>query len=195
MTSLRCGPPWFLGGVADELAAGLAAIEAALRLEGAPHGVDEWDERPLQLALADALRRHVHVAVEVPYPSTIGRQRRHQRRCDLVLSAHDAPPEDALWLELKVARQHDPRYADQWRRQLIADLRKLSAEPGIRAAGIVLIAFTVDEDALARHLDGFESVMVRRGVHAGFRQVRTLPVQDRIGHKVGAIAAWPTIQT
>lgn len=189
------GPPWFLGGVADELAAALAAIEAALRLEAAPHGVDEWDERRLQLALAEVLRAHV----EVPYPSTVARPRREQQRCDLVLGAAGAP-EDALWLELKVARQRraggerDPRYGEQWRRHLVADLRKLAAEPRIRAAAILLIAFTDDEDVLARDLDRFESLMVRRGVIAGFRQVRTVAVQDRIGHRVGAIAAWPTVQ-
>jgi hypothetical protein len=192
------GPPWFLGGVADALAAALVALDAALRLEDAPHGVDEWDERRLQLALADALRGRVVVGVEVPYPSTIDAPRRRQRRCDLVISP-DAP-EEALWLELKVARQwraggaREPRYADQWRRHLIADLRKLAVEPQIRAAAIVLIVFTDDEDVLARDLDRFESVMIRAGVVAGFRQVRTVPVQDRIGHRFGAIAAWPTIQ-
>jgi hypothetical protein len=134
----------------------------------------------------------------------IVRDRRRGRRCDLVLAAPDVSsetePERALWLELKLARQRrtggdrDPRYAEQWRRQLIADLRKLAAEPRIHAAAIVLIAFTEDEAALARDLDGFESVMIQRGVVAGFRQVRTLPVVDRIGHTLGAIAAWPTIQ-
>lgn len=193
MTSaVRCGPPWFLGGIADALAEALGAIEGALRLEAASHGVDEWDERRLQLALGEELRRHVDVAVEVPYPSTIGRMRRHQKRCDLVVGS--GVPEDALWLELKVAKQRDPRYADQWRRQLIADLKKLAAEPRIRAAAIVLVVFTEDEQALARDLDGFESVMVRRGVTAGFRQVRTVAVQDRVGHRIGAIAAWPTVQ-
>lgn len=45
-----------------------------------------------------------------------------------------------------------------------------------------------------RDLDGFESVMIQRGVVAGFRRVRTVAVVDRIGHRVDAIAAWPTIQ-
>ncbi len=191
-------PPWFLGGLADELAEGLAAIEDALRVEAAPHGVDEWDERALQHALAAALRRRYAVALEAPYPSTIGGKRSKERRCDLVVSAPDRPlPEDALWLELKVARQRHPsgardaRYAQQWRRHLIADLRKLAAEPRIRAAAIVLVAFTEDEATLARDLDQFESVMVRADVVAGFRQVRAVPVIDRIGHRVGAVAMWP----
>jgi hypothetical protein len=198
------GPPWYLTGVVDELGAALAALEQAHRDEAAPHGIDEWDERPLQLALADALRGTFAVTLEAPYPSLVVRDRRRGRRCDLVLAAPDtspeAEPERALWLELKLARQRraggdrDPRYAEQWRRQLVADLRKLAAEPRIHAGAIVLVAFTEDEAALERDLEGFESVMVQRGVVAGFRQVRTVPVVDRIGHRVGAIAAWPTVQ-
>lgn len=194
------GPPWFLGGIADALATALAGLDGALRLESAPHGIDEWDERRLQLALAAALSGRAAVEVEVPYPSTVGRPRRRQQRCDLVISRPPLQAEQALWLELKVARQRraggtpEPRYAEQWRRHLIADLRKLAAEPRIYAAAIVLIVFTDDEHVLARDLERFESLMVRRGVIAGFRQVRTVPVQDRIGHRVGAIAAWPTIQ-
>jgi hypothetical protein len=207
------GPPWYVGGVADELAAALAAHEAALRLEQAPHGLDTWDERRLQHALAAALVPAFTVTLEAHYPSTDGRKRTHRPRCDLVVSRPGiplhrgeslplplCPPEQALWLELKVARQRRPggapdaRYAEQWRRHLIADLRKLSAEPRIHAAAIVLVAFVEDEPTLERDLDGFESIMARHDAIAGFRQVRTTPIVDRIGNRLAAVAVWPTVQ-
>src|SRR5262249_43246516 len=111
--------------------------------------------------------------------------------------APSCPPEDALWVELKVARQRgeggvsDARYAQQWRRHLVADLRKLAAEPRIAAAAIALVAFVEDEPTLWRDLDGFEAVTAHAGVVAGFRQVRTLPIIDRLGHHLAAVVLWP----
>lgn len=205
--------PWYLGDLADQVAAAVADLEAGLQLEQAPHGIDEWDERPLQRALATALGRHHQVTLEAHYPSTAGRKLSHRPRCDLVLSRPGrplaqgetlpldlCPADEALWLELKVAHQRraggapDGRYGAQWRRNLIADLRKMAAEPMIRDAALVLVAFTDDEDVLRRDLDGFESLLVRHDVMAGFRQVRTLPIVERIGHRVCGIALWPTVQ-
>ena len=207
---MTVGPPWYLGALADALADALAAHEAALRLEQASHGLDSWDERALQHALAVALAPAYTITREVHYPSSAGRKRSHRPRCDLVISQpgvplhqgersppHSCPPEHALWLELKVARQRgeggvpDPRYAQQWRRHLVADLRKLAAEPRIAAAAIALVAFVEDEPTLWRDLDGFEAITVHAGAVAGFRQVRTLPIIDRLGHRLAAVALWP----
>ena len=204
---------WHLPGVADEVAAAVADLEAALRLEQAPHGLDEWAERALQRALAAALRRRHEVALEVHYPSTVGRKLSHRPRCDLVLSGRGrplrrgeslpfdlCPAEEALWLELKVAHQlrpgggRDGRYGEQWRRNLVADLRKLATEPLLRDAALLLIAFSEDEPLLLHDLDSFELLLARHGVLAGFRQVRVLPIRERIGHHVCGVALWPTVQ-
>ncbi|KAB2909716.1 MAG: hypothetical protein F9K40_03670 [Kofleriaceae bacterium] len=229
--------PWPKLDLVDALARALAGFEAALRLEQAVHGLDEWPETRLQGALAEALAQAHEVEREVHYPSATARKRSARARCDFVLRARgivkqsrlrtecpshpgeetrsteagnrlipslrgaELVPEDALWLELKVARQRttggavDPRYGEQWRRHLIADLRKLSADPRIRDAAIALVAFTEDEAQLARDLDGFERLMIRRDVVAGFRQVRTLPIVERIGHRVCGVAVWPTVQS
>ena len=195
--------PFPKADLVDALAGALAGLEAAIRLEQAVHGLDEWPETRLQAALAEALSAELEVEREVHYPSATAVHKKSARvRCDLVLRARDRPlaPEDALWLELKVARQRtvggrvDPRYGAQWRRHLIADLKKLAHDPRIRDAAIALIAFTEDEEQLARDLDGFERLLVRRDVLAGFRQVRTLPIVERIGHRVCGVAVWPTVQ-
>jgi hypothetical protein len=186
----------------EALAGAIAELEAALRLEQAVHGIDEWPETQLQGALAEALAREHEIEREVHYPSASGRKRSARARCDFVLRRRgdDADPiADALWLELKVARQRttggrvDPRYGEQWRRHLIADLKKLAGDPRIRDAAIALVAFTEDEAQLARDLDGFERLLIRRDVIAGFRQVRTLPIVERIGHRVCGVAVWPTV--
>ncbi|MCE9579421.1 MAG: hypothetical protein K8W52_40235 [Deltaproteobacteria bacterium] len=199
--------PWFAADLADALADAMTALEAELCLAQEPHGLDEWAEPRLQAALAGALAGRHTVLREVHYPSTAGRKRSHRPRCDLVLACAEAPqdpasapPTDALWLELKLARQRkagglrDARYAQQWQRHLIADLRKLGGEPLIRDAALALVCFTEDEATLHRDLDAFEALLVRKDVVAGFRQVRALPIVERIGHRVCGVAVWPTIQ-
>ena len=54
--------------------------------------------------------------------------------------------------------------------------------------------FTEDEPTLTRDLDGFEAVLVQHDVVAGFRQVRTVTITDRIGHRTCGVALWPTVQ-
>ena len=85
-------------------------------------------------------------------------------------------------------------YGGQWRDAVVDDLRKMESEPLIREAGLALVVFNEDESILAKDLELFESVLMRKEVLAGFRQVRTMPILDRIGHRVSTIAVWPTIQ-
>lgn len=109
-------------------------------------------------------------------------------------------PGDALWLEVKVAyqfREGNVRhggYGAQWRQKVVADLQKMEAEPLIREAGLVLIVFNESRDILDKDLELFEDVLALKEVLAGFRQVRSVPILDRIGHALCTAAVWPTIQ-
>jgi hypothetical protein len=109
-------------------------------------------------------------------------------------------PADALWLEVKVAYQfreggvRHGGYCAQWRQKVVADLRKMEADPGIREAGLVLIVFNESRDILNKDLELFEDVLAIKEVLAGFRQVRSVPILDRIGHRLCTVAVWPTIQ-
>ena len=42
--------------------------------------------------------------------------------------------------------------------------------------------------------DLFETVLAQKEVLAGFRQVRSIPILERIGHRLCTVALWPTIQ-
>ncbi len=209
---------WDFSTLADHLGAALAAAEGELRLEQAVYGLDARDERGLQMLLAERLKAHYEVNREVHYPSSVGRKKTHRPRCDLVLSPvgrplrldteppglFDSPnycePGEALWLEVKVAHQfreggaHHGGYGAQWRQAVIEDLRKMEAEEPIREAGLALIVFNEDETILHKDLELFEDVMVRKDVIAGFRQVRSVPILDRIGHRLCSAAVWPTVR-
>jgi hypothetical protein len=209
---------WDFSTVADHLAEALASAESELRLEQAVYGLDARDELSLQTLLAERLTRHYEVNREVHYPSTAGRKKSHRPRCDLVLSPKGRPlrldtvppglfdPPDmcesgeALWLEVKVAYQFREGgavhggYGAQWRQAVVDDLRKMEDEQPIREAGLVLIVFNESDEILNKDLELFEDVLARKEVLAGFRQVRSVPILDRIGHRLCTAAVWPTIR-
>ena len=210
---------WDFCTVADELGRSVREAEDELRLEQAVYGLDARDERALQALLASRLASAYEVAREVHYPSTKGRKLTHRARCDLVLSTKGQPlrldtsgppglfdppslcePADALWLEVKVAYQfreggaRHNGYGAQWRTHILDDLRKMEADPLIHEAGLVLVVFNESEQVLAKDLELFEDLLARREVLAGFRQVRSVPILERIGHRLCTVAVWPTIQ-
>jgi hypothetical protein len=207
-----------LSTVADHLGEALKLAERELQLEQAVYGLDARDELSLQELLATHLLRHYEVAREVHYPSSAGAKRTHRMRCDIVLSPKDCPlkldfvpatlfdnkqecpPSEALWLEVKAAYQfreggiRHGGYGAQWRSAVVEDLRKMEAEPLIHEAALVLIVFNESPEILEKDLDLFETVLAQKEVLAGFRQVRSVPILERIGHQLCTVALWPTIQ-
>ena len=175
-------------------------------------------KQEIQALLAERMGGHYEVAREVHYPSSAGAQRTHRMRCDIVLSpkgwplrldtrppglfdpAQQCEAADALWLEVKVAYQfreggaRHMGYGAQWRQAVVEDLRKMEEEALIREAGLVLIVFNESSEILEKDLDLFETVLAQKEVLAGFRQVRSLPIIDRIGHRLCTVAVWPTVQ-
>jgi hypothetical protein len=215
---VRMSLHWDFGTLADHLAEIVRKAEADLRLEQAVYGLDARSELELQDVLAGGLALHYEVAREVHYPSSFGKKLSHRKRCDLVLtpkgrplkldsappSLFDAPdlakPEDGLWLEVKVAYQfreggaRHGGYGSQWREAVVEDLRKMEAEPLIHEAGLCLIVFNESRGILEKDIEIFESILTRKEVLAGFRKVREVEIQERIGHRVCTVAVWPTIQ-
>ena len=196
--------PWHLPLLVERLAEVLEA----------QRGLDRDGEVALQALLADGLAAHHGTARERSYPSWTGK-RSHRPRCDLVLTPRGArlaeeaptlldalgpppcPPEEALWLELKVAHQlgeggrHRARYAQQWRRSLFADVRKLRADPRVRHAALALIAFNDAQETFDRDVETFERLLFDEGLVTGYRSARSFAIDDRIGHTRCSVAAWP----
>ena len=70
----------------------------------------------------------------------------------------------------------------------------METESLVKEAGLLLVVFNEAKDILEKDLELFETVLMQKEVLAGFRQVRSVPILDRIGHKLCSIALWPTIQ-
>ncbi|MEL7237867.1 MAG: hypothetical protein AAGK78_03325 [Planctomycetota bacterium] len=205
--------------IADALERALTSAENDLRLEQAVYGLDAMKEVALQQLLADQLQTtgYADVKREVHYPSDLAKKRSGRRRCDFVLTPpgrvlHEAdavdlftpdnvcPPEEALWLELKLVHQfaeggrRHGGYGQQWREATVKDLRKIESEPRVREAALVLLAFTAGDAVIDKDLELFEDVLARKEVLAGFRQVRRIELLERNGHTRATVALWPTIQ-
>jgi hypothetical protein len=206
--------------LAEQVQTVIADTEQQLRLEQAVYGLDVRDEREIQQLLASGFlqRKWYEVAREAPYPSTAGAKRTFRQRCDLVLtplgrplqldyepatlfdSPNFCPPQQALWLEVKIAYQfregniRHTGYGSQWRDAVVNDLRKMESDALIHEAGLLLIVFNENHAVLEKDLELFEDVLMRKEVLAGFRQVRSIPITERIGHTVCTAALWPTIQ-
>ena len=109
------------------------------------------------------------------------------------------PLGEAFWLEVKVAYQFRPGglrhrgYGTQFRQAVVADLRKMAAEPLIHHAGLLLIVFNESAAVASKDLELFESLLIHKESLAGFRHERSLRIQDRIGHHLCTVALWPII--
>ncbi len=209
---------WNFCEVADHLAAVVQSAEDAIRLEQAVYGLDSRDERQVHQLLVDGLSKNYSVVREVHYPSSAGKKLTHRQRCDLVLSPLHCPlkldskppdlfdppdqssPDESLWLEVKVAYQfregglRHSGYGPQWRTAVVDDLKKMEAEPKIKEAGLLLIVFNESREILSKDLELFEDILAQKEVLAGFRQVRSIDIWDRIGHRLCSLALWPTVQ-
>lgn len=185
------------------------------------HGLDTMSEVALQTVLQKGLEHFYAVTREVHYPSSSAAKRSSRKRCDLVLSplgtqllpesneqlslhlsdSAFAPrlydPQASFWLEVKVAYQlragglQHKGYSGQFRQAVVADLRKLTAEPLIRHAALLLIAFNESAEIASQDLALFEALFFPKQELPGARQVRSSRIQDRIGHRLCTTTLWP----
>ena len=72
--------------------------------------------------------------------------------------------------------------------------RTATGEARAHEAALVLVVFNESAEILEKDLDLFETVLMQKEVLAGFRQVRSVPILERIGHRLCTVALWPTIQ-
>lgn len=204
---------WDDARIVSLLASGLRGRASELDAEGAPLGVDALDELPLHPILASGLSEGgLGVLREQRYPAARSRSRRSEGdRCDLVLTEQPGmhltdplmagtlfgergvSPEEALWLEVKVAAQFcvsdgwsraNPLYSGVMLGQTVADIRKLSTEPGIAHAGLVLVMFNSDETVAGHDLKAWYRRCIEQGLPISAPLAERFAITDRIGNGV-----------
>lgn len=109
-------------------------------------------------------------------------------------------PEDAWWIEIKTCSQHayrdgvptqNPSYAHDLVTGLQTDLCKLSADPSIWHAGVLIVLFCENE-AVARHdLNLAASMCIDQDIPVQSPLIATESITDRGGNGCVAVGLFP----
>lgn len=207
---------WDLESVADAACRAIERETDRLRAEQATFGVDFRTELEMHPLLRSAFATiGLGAAGELRYPGgATARKRSSGERCDIVLTGSpeleiavdaDAPlfahrlaePEDALWIEVKVIAQHvlfdgysrpNPNYTSEFFQGLIADITKLSGDPRIAHAAILLVLFTQDEQTAQHDIAAWHKRSLEKARPVSVPITRSCPIPDHIGHTLCTIA-------
>lgn len=202
--------------IADALAAGLAAAAAERDAEQSAFGIDALAETQLHPVLAAGLAAAgMGVRTEQRYPAERARRRRSVgERCDLVATpdgralcapddapdlfapADAAPLDEACWIEVKTARVFhadgpNGRYAAELLGAPSEDVVRLMTAEGIRHAHLALVLFARAEADARRDIGALERTLRAEGLPVEVPRVRLVPIADRIGHAIAAVALFP----
>lgn len=208
---------WDLHDIAGHLGTTLQNAENAFRLEHAVFGLDALDDLRLHQLVVRGLSATCMAQREVWTPATAGKRRNLRIRADLVLTPPSrplrtsdepdlftppdaCPPEEALWLNLRVLRQFPPlgvapvSYDHAWRSAVALDLVKLTSDPRVTESGLAAVIFSDTPETLAQWVQSLDEDLARAGVtpadSASQRHVRTVPITDRLGHRYVSIVIW-----
>lgn len=209
-------PPWSLPALADALADGVTRASDEVEEAQDVRGLDAMSELALHPILQRALRDAGYgVHPECRYPADRRRQRRSEgSRCDLVLTPDHRPLvgdelqlglfapaspvalADALWLEVKVVAQfHEMQpnraYEQAMQQPVWKDVEKLARDPHIVHAVVLLVLFTDTRETAAHDLDVWSARALETRVPIGLREQRSVPIGDRLGHRVCTLALFP----
>lgn len=208
--------PFYPSDIADAVIEGLSAHEAALDKERAVRGIDALDELSLHPIIAQGLAAAGYgVHREVRYPADrVKRKISEGERCDFALTPDNRPLrkpeaaatlfdppnavdlEDAYWLEVKVVAQFttegpNQQYASQLLSTVRQDVTKLSKDPGILHAGLLLILFVATDEIAEHDLGIWQDRCIARGLPIAAPSIRKLPINDRLGNCLCVTALYP----
>lgn len=150
-------------------------------------------ERPLQRWIYDLLSAHgLDVEREAPLP--VQRSRAGGRgtlRVDFRIDAQNGP---ACYVELKVVGEREagvwnPRYREVLTRGLHADAVKLSCDPAVGHAAILLVVFSRDASRAAYDVLHAQHLLLDAGLPVGLPLLRTWPYFDGLGHEA-LVVGW-----
>jgi hypothetical protein len=206
---------WSIANIADSLEAGLAREANRLEAEQAVYGLDSRGELSLQSHVAEILQTAGYgVYREVRYPEyRVCRRESEGERCDLVLTPAGRPlaaPEqprtlfdpadavalaDAFWMEVKVVAQFTTRGPNRRYSSIFSvvrrDIAKLSKEPGISHAALLILLFVQDKRVADHDLRVWTTQCKEHGHRLGRPALRGVALGDRLGNALCKIALYP----
>ncbi len=206
--------------ICDSCAEALRERARALDEEQSPYGLDSLSELDFHPILREGCRRAGYTVLpEQRYPTHATKSRRSEGdRCDIVLveppathlvdplmagtlfGARGVPPEEALWIEVKVVPQFalvggvacaNQGYSSLLLQSASADVRKLAGDPAIRCAAVLLVMFGASEDILRHDVDAWACACLDKGLAIGAPVASAFGVADRLGNRACAAVFTP----
>ena len=106
------------------------------------------------------------------------------------------PLDEAFWLEVKVVSQFtiegpNANYSSQLLSTVRQDVTKLSKDPGILHAGLLIVLFVRDQRTADHDLKIWQDRCLQRGLPIGSPSLRFVGIAERHGHGVCAAAVYP----
>jgi len=211
--------PWDLHELAGRLGQTLQDAENAYRIEQAVFGLDALDDLELHQLFVRGLSPTCSAQREVSTPATSAKRRNLRVRADLVLTpagrplrtsdepdlftpADACPPEEALWLNLRVIRQFPPlsnptsTHGAAFRAALAVDHSKLIADARITDSALAVVVFSDTQETLGGFVQAIDADLALAGLtpadSAARRHVRSVSITDRLGHRLASVALWST---
>lgn len=117
-----------------------------------------------------------------------------------LFGSRGAEPEQALWVEVKVVHQWmlfdggiraNPAYSSLLLREATSDVRKLSKEPGIAAAALLVVMFTDTAQTAEHDLGEWRKRCVLMGLPVSAPFVKQFAITDRLGNACCSLALAP----
>jgi len=198
---------WDVVHITEAVADYLRQRAAADDLEQAVYSIDAMDELGLHPLIQQGLRDAGYgVHPEQRYPSDrTARRKSEGKRCDIVLTPDDRslmdphaestlfePPdavvlEAAFWLEIKTVSQFTTdgpfaRYSAELLQPVSKDVKKLSGDPVVYHAALLLVLFTADEPTAKHDLATWERKTMDKGYAVAPPIIRDFPINDRLGN-------------
>jgi hypothetical protein len=181
--------------LADAAADAVRAIHDQAEAEQPHHGIDSFDERAFQQALAVTLdSQGFEVEREVRYPVHGRREKRSEGfRCDFVVGpAGDAP----WWVELKTVAQFSEagvnrRFRSVLQRAAVDDVVKLACDPQLPRRAVLLVLHTQSEQIGDEGVLAFAHRCADEGLPIEVPRVRHVALLDRLGNRDCSVALVP----
>ncbi len=207
--------PFLLSFIADAIEAGLRTEAERCDHEQSPFGLDALDELQLPPILAAALRAADYgIYPEQKYPEPTRRPDNEGERCDLVLTPdrqplaapgweptlfdppHAVSMDEAFWLEIKVVGQFtcdgpNSRYSAQLLTDAGQDVRKLSSNPGLVHAALLIVLYAEDAGVAEHDLAVWLDRCLQKRLPVGSPSLRSFDITERLGNRCCALGLYP----
>lgn len=207
---------WSIPEIADILHTGFTRFVNEIETEQAVRGIDSLDELPHHTLIHKILKESsfgLYLEQRYPADRKTRKKRSEGKRCDIVLTPDGKPLEepeslatlftpkdaisltDAFWLEIKIVNQFtdmgaNQSYSSDLSQPLQNDIRKLTNDPDIKNAALLIVLYTENKLIAQHDLHIWEQRCIEKNVFINVPCLRFVEIGNRIGNAMCTLALY-----